>query len=118
MANDVFTFTEEGKEYKIVMYAGLTNKVASLIGTMDFEELLLNMKTQEDVIKTLLSKYNDDGTVDGYIYTPFKLSRENWTSLVGWAFESVSDFLLDLMEKTLPTVEKIKKKRSEVIKAG
>lgn len=118
MTNDVFTFTEEGKEYKIVMYAGLTNKIASIIGTMDFEELFLNMKTQEDVIKALLSKYNDEGVADGYIYTPFKLSEENWTSLISWAFESVSDFLLNLMEKVLPTVEKIKKKRSEVTKAG
>lgn len=109
MANDVFTFTEEGKEYKIVMYSGLTNKLTTVLGGIEgVDSLLIDAEKQEEVIKLLLTKYKDDGSSDGYLFPPFKLNNENRKSLIVWGFENVTDFLLDIIGKSTSQVEKVK----------
>lgn len=118
MANDIFTFVEEEKEYTIVMFSGLTNKIIKDIGGIqNLDMVVVDAEAQDKIVKTLLTSYDEQGKEKEIIFSPFRLSNQNRANLINWGYEHITDFLLETAQQTTKQNEKVKK-ILEALKAG
>jgi hypothetical protein len=116
---DVFSFEQEGKTIELVMYAGLLNKVLSTIGGVDnMDELLIKPDIQNEVLRLVLTEYDDDGNEVGKKAKAFKLTTLQQSDLVSWVMGHCADFFVRISDKMTPLKTEMTQKISGLSKVG
>ena len=118
-----FNFEQNSKEIKIVMTAGLLNKLMQSVGGIrNLDEFMLNPETQENFLKILLQDYDDKGNVKGMKCSLFEIAPSISTELLVWGFDHCANFIQQTATKMKNisdrVMEKLTAEASQATKAG
>lgn len=118
-----FNFEQNSKEIKIVMTAGLLNKLMKSVGGIrNLDEFMLNPETQETFLTILLQDYDDKGNVKGMKCSLFEIVPSISTELLVWGFDHCANFIQQTAMKMKNisdrVMEKITTEVSQATKAG
>jgi len=106
MTNETVSDTITIDNVNITMYAGVIEKLSEVMNGFDGLDLIAaDIKLQNNFVKALLTKYDEEGNADGYYLNPFKLSPDNFAKLLAWGLEHYTVFI---SKSSMMTVEKLK----------
>ncbi len=106
MANETLSDTITIANTNITMYAGVIEKLSEVMNGFDGLDLIAaDIKLQNNFVKTLLTKYDEEGNPDGYYLNSFKLSPDDFAKLLAWGLEHYTVFI---SKSSVMTVEKLK----------
>lgn len=106
MTNETVSDTITIDNVNITMYAGVIEKLSEVMNGFDGLDLIAaDIKLQNNFVKALLTKYDEEGNADGYYLNPFKLSPDNFAKLLAWGLEHYTVFI---SKSSVMTVEKLK----------
>lgn len=113
--NDTLTFTEDGKEITITMYAGVLSKIGRAIGGPEsLDKIAYDTELQEKLVESLLTKYDLNGNPCGVHTSLFNLSVDNFSNILSWGVEHYSLFMVKSSRNML---EKMSKLQKEILEA-
>lgn len=115
--NDTLTFTENGKEITITMYAGVLAKIGRAIGGPEaLDKIAYDTELQEKLVETVLTKYDSNGNPCGTYISLFNLSVDNFSNILGWGVEHYSLFIVKSSRNMLEKMSKLQKEIMEAEK--
>lgn len=115
--SDVFEFEIQGKFVQVVMLGGILNRIMSTVKSIEqIETVFLNPKVQEEVLKIVLSEYDESGKVVGEKYSVFMLPVDVQADLISWVGCHVVNFFgktsKSVTQKAIALQEELLKIRS------
>lgn len=114
---DTLTFTENGKEITITMYAGILGKIGRAIGGPEsLDKLAYDTELQEKLVETVLTKYDSNGNPCGTHCDLFNLSVDNFSNILSWGVEHYSLFIVKSSRSMLEKMSKLQKEIMEAEK--
>ena len=115
--NDTLTFTENGKEITITMYAGVLGKIGRAIGGPEaLDKIAYDTELQEKLVETVLTKYDSNGNPCGTHISLFNLSVDNFSNILSWGVEHYSLFIVKSSRNMLEKMSKLQKEIMEAEK--
>lgn len=115
--NDTLTFTENGNEITITMYAGILSKIGKAIGGPDgLDKIAYDTEIQEKLVEAILTKYDPEGNACGKHTTLFSLSVDNFSEILSWGIEHYSFFIVNSSRNMLEKMSKLQKEIAEAEK--
>ena len=115
--NDTLTFTENGKEITITMYAGILGKIGRAIGGPEaLDKIAYDTELQEKLVETVLTKYDPNGNPCGTYTSLFNLSVDNFSNILSWGVEHYSLFIVKSSRNMLEKMSKLQKEITEAEK--
>ena len=112
MTNETLSDTITINNINITMYAGVIEKLSEVMNGFDGLDLIAaDIKLQNNFVKVLLTKYDEEGNPDGYYLNPFKLSPDDFAKLLAWGLEH---YMVFISKSSVMTVEKLKTLKEKI----
>lgn len=115
MTNETLSDTITINNINITMYAGVIEKLSEVMNGFDGLDLIAaDIKLQNNFVKILLTKYDDDGNPNGCYLNAFKLSPDEFNKVLSWGLEHYTVFI---SKSSMATIEKLKTMKETMDKA-
>lgn len=107
------TITVSGKT--LTMYAGILSKMEDVIGGfMNLDNLTTDKSLQIEFVKTIVSKYDENGNVIGSELNVFSLKPSDFDSILQWGLEHYTVFTAESSAKCLEKLKMMEKKVTDL----
>lgn len=114
MAEEVLSDVLQIGDKTLTMYAGVIVKIDEAIDGFDgLDDLTMNPRRQFELVKAVVTKYNEDGNPEGYIINPSNIKSDDFQKIYEWGLNHYQVFMLNSSTKTMKMLKNLQEKIRE-----
>lgn len=99
----------------LTLYAGVIGKIDEAIGGFyNVDKLPMNTELQMKLVKSIVTKYDENGNACGVYLKPFELSPKDFQKIYEWGLKHYQVFILTSSINTVEMLKKLEEKAKDL----